>query len=118
ARLRPERGGGAAPGAAGPAAGARGDTEHRPAVHRDGHRAGVRTAGRAAAPCARRAGADPRRVRQRVLRRGRGQAGGFSVTAAEAESLLDLASEVAVAAGRLLIGSGGRAGVGGTTTRA
>jgi myo-inositol-1(or 4)-monophosphatase len=30
------------------------------------------------------------------------------VTAAEAESLLDLASEVAVAAGRLLIGSGGR----------
>jgi myo-inositol-1(or 4)-monophosphatase len=47
-------------------------------------------------------------VRQRVLRRGRGQAGGFSVTAAEAESLLDLACEVAVAAGRLLIGSGGR----------
>jgi myo-inositol-1(or 4)-monophosphatase len=46
-------------------------------------------------------------VRQRVLR-GRGQAGGFSVTAAEAESLLDLACEVAVAAGRLLIGSGGR----------
>jgi myo-inositol-1(or 4)-monophosphatase len=43
-----------------------------------------------------------------VLRRGRGQAGGFSVTAAEAESLLDLACEVAVAAGRLLIGSGGR----------
>jgi myo-inositol-1(or 4)-monophosphatase len=43
-----------------------------------------------------------------VLRRRRGQAGGFSVTAAEAESLLDLASEVAVAAGRLLIGSGGR----------
>ena len=30
------------------------------------------------------------------------------MTAAEAESLLDLASEVAVAAGRLLIGSGGR----------
>ena len=47
-------------------------------------------------------------MRQRVLRRGRGQAGGFSVTAAEAESLLDLACEVAVAAGRLLIGSGGR----------
>jgi myo-inositol-1(or 4)-monophosphatase len=43
-----------------------------------------------------------------VLRRGRGEAGGFSVTAAEAESLLDLACEVAVAAGRLLIGSGGR----------
>jgi myo-inositol-1(or 4)-monophosphatase len=42
-----------------------------------------------------------------VLRR-RGQAGGFSVTAAESESLLDLACEVAVAAGRLLIGSGGR----------
>jgi myo-inositol-1(or 4)-monophosphatase len=43
-----------------------------------------------------------------VLRRGRGQAEDFSVTAAEAESLLDLATEVAVAAGRLLIGSGGR----------
>jgi myo-inositol-1(or 4)-monophosphatase len=43
-----------------------------------------------------------------VLRRGRGQAEDFSVTAAEAESLLDLACEVAVAAGRLLIGSGGR----------
>jgi myo-inositol-1(or 4)-monophosphatase len=47
-------------------------------------------------------------MRQRVLRRGHGQAGGFSMTAAEAESLLDLACEVAVAAGRLLIGSGGR----------
>jgi myo-inositol-1(or 4)-monophosphatase len=47
-------------------------------------------------------------VRHRVLRRGRGQAEDFSVTAAEAESLLDLATEVAVAAGRLLIGSGGR----------
>lgn len=43
-----------------------------------------------------------------MLWRGLGQAGGFSVTAAEAESLLDLACEVAVAAGRLLIGSGGR----------
>ena len=43
-----------------------------------------------------------------MLRPRRGQAGGLSVTAAEAESLLDLACEVAVAAGRLLIGSGGR----------
>jgi myo-inositol-1(or 4)-monophosphatase len=42
-----------------------------------------------------------------VLRR-RDQAAGFGMTAASAESLLDLATEVAVAAGRLLIGSGGR----------
>jgi myo-inositol-1(or 4)-monophosphatase len=47
-------------------------------------------------------------VRQRLLRRGRGQATGFVVTAAESEDLLDLATKVAVAAGRLLIGSGGR----------
>jgi myo-inositol-1(or 4)-monophosphatase len=47
-------------------------------------------------------------VRQRLLRRGRGQATGFFVTAAESEGLLDLATKVAVAAGRLLIGSGGR----------
>jgi myo-inositol-1(or 4)-monophosphatase len=47
-------------------------------------------------------------VRQRLLRRGRGQATGFLVTAAESEGLLDLATKVAVAAGRLLIGSGGR----------
>src|SRR6202167_5070299 len=68
-RLRPRRGGGAARRAAGPAAGARGDTEHRPAVRRDDHRAGLRTAVRAAARGARRAGADPSRMRQRVLRR-------------------------------------------------
>jgi myo-inositol-1(or 4)-monophosphatase len=43
-----------------------------------------------------------------VLRRWRGQAAGVGVTAPEAEGLLDLACEVAVAAGRLLIGSGGR----------
>jgi myo-inositol-1(or 4)-monophosphatase len=47
-------------------------------------------------------------VRQRLLRRGPGQATGFAVTAAESEGLLDLATKVAVAAGRLLIGSGGR----------
>jgi myo-inositol-1(or 4)-monophosphatase len=47
-------------------------------------------------------------VRQRVLRSGRGHATDFGVTGGEAESLLDLACEVAVAAGRLLMGSGGR----------
>jgi myo-inositol-1(or 4)-monophosphatase len=47
-------------------------------------------------------------VRQRLLRCGRGQVAGFVVTAAESEGLLDLATKVAVAAGRLLIGSGGR----------
>jgi myo-inositol-1(or 4)-monophosphatase len=47
-------------------------------------------------------------VRQRLLRRGRDQAAGVGVTAPEAEGLLNLATEVAVAAGRLLIGSGGR----------
>jgi myo-inositol-1(or 4)-monophosphatase len=43
-----------------------------------------------------------------MLRRWRGKAAGFGMTGASAESLLDLATEVAVAAGRLLIGSGGR----------
>jgi myo-inositol-1(or 4)-monophosphatase len=47
-------------------------------------------------------------VRPRLLRRGRDQAAGVGVTAPEAEVLLDLATKVAVAAGRLLIGSGGR----------
>jgi myo-inositol-1(or 4)-monophosphatase len=47
-------------------------------------------------------------VRHRLLRRGRDQAAGVGVTAPEAEGLLDLATKVAVAAGRLLIGSGGR----------
>jgi myo-inositol-1(or 4)-monophosphatase len=47
-------------------------------------------------------------VRHRLLRRGRDQAADVGVTAPEAEGLLDLATKVAVAAGRLLIGSGGR----------
>ena len=47
-------------------------------------------------------------MRQRLLRCGRGQAAGFGVTAAETAGLLDLACKTAVAAGRLLIGSGGR----------
>ncbi len=43
-----------------------------------------------------------------MLRRGCDQAAGAGVTAVQAEGLLDLATRVAVAAGRLLIGSGGR----------
>jgi myo-inositol-1(or 4)-monophosphatase len=47
-------------------------------------------------------------VRQRLLRCGRDQTASFGVTAAENAGLLDLACKAAVAAGRLLIGSGGR----------
>ena len=47
-------------------------------------------------------------MRQRLLRRGRDQAAGVGVSAPESEGLLNLATRVAVAAGRLLIGSGGR----------
>ena len=47
-------------------------------------------------------------MRHRLLRRGRDQAAGVGVTAPEAGGLLDLATKVAVAAGRLLIESGGR----------